>query len=163
MTQAALRKRVLAYLRAHHVMTLATHGNEGPWAAAVFYANEDFTLYFLSAPKSRHSVNLASSSRIAAAIQEDYADWPQIKGVQLEGVATQLVADEEKQVRALYGEKFPVVGKLSKAPAAIVAAMAKVRWYRIVPERLYFIDNAAGFGHRDEIVLQAVADGSRTG
>jgi len=26
-----------------------------------------------------------------------------------------------------------------------------VRWYRLEPQRLYFIDNSRGFGHRDEI------------
>lgn len=153
MTQDALRARVLEYLRAHHVVTLATHGREGPWAAAVFYVNDGFTLYFLSAPKSRHSVNVAALPRIAATIQEDYADWPEIKGVQLEGVASAISADEERRARALYGEKYPVVGKIAKAPAAIVAALAKVRWYRIEPERLYLIDNSRGFGHRDEVVL----------
>lgn len=153
MTQGALRARLLDYLRAHHVMTLATHGSERPWAAAVFYANDGFTLYWLSQPSSRHSVNLARNSRVAAAIQEDYADWPEIKGVQLEGVACEISGDEEKRARRLYGEKYPVVGKLSQAPASIVAAMAKVRWYKVVPERLYFIDNSVGFGHRDEIDL----------
>src|SRR5690606_22682563 len=31
-----LAERVLAYLREHRVMTLATRGDHGPWAAAVF-------------------------------------------------------------------------------------------------------------------------------
>lgn len=43
------RERVLDYLREHHVMTVATHGSEGPWAAAVFYVNDGFTLFCLSA------------------------------------------------------------------------------------------------------------------
>ncbi len=157
MTQAALRKRALGYLRAHHVMTLATHGSEGPWAAAVFYVNDGFTLYWLSAPSSRHSVNLGRSPRAAATIQEDYADWPGIKGVQLEGIACEISGAEEKRARTLYGEKFPVVGKLSQAPASIVAAMAKVRWYRVVPARLYFIDNSVAFGHRDAVDLRRQA------
>jgi len=162
LTQAALRARVLEYLRAHHVMTLATHGNEGPWAAAVFYVNDGFTLYFLSAPKSRHSMNVAANARIAATIQEDYADWPQIKGVQLEGVASEISGDDELRARAHYGAKFAVVGKVAKAPAAIVAALAKVRWYRVVPERLHFVDNSRGFGHRDEVSLRIVTDRKRT-
>jgi uncharacterized protein YhbP (UPF0306 family) len=153
----ALRARVLAYLRAHHVMTLATHGAEGPWAAAVFYASDGFTLYWLSAPSSRHSANLAQSPRVAATIQGDTADWSQIKGVQLAGVACELSGDDAQRARACYGEKFPVVGNPALAPAAIVAAMAKVRWYRLVPERLYMIDNSVGFGHREEVVM-----GSRT-
>jgi len=42
---------------------------------------------------------------------------------------------------------------LAEAPAAIVKALAKVRWYKIVPQRLYFIDNSRGLGNRDEIKL----------
>lgn len=145
-------RRALDYLRSHHVMTLATQGADGPWAASVFYAADGFTLYFLSSPTSRHSANVASNPRVAVTVQEDYADWPQIKGVQAEGVVAELSRDEEALVRRLYGEKYPVVGKLAQAPAVIVQAMTKVRWYRFVPDRLYFIDNAAGFGQRDEVI-----------
>jgi hypothetical protein len=150
--QDALRTRALDYLRAHTVMTLATQGAEGPWAAAVFYASDGFTLYWLSVPSSRHSVNLARSPYVAATIQENDSDWSQIKGVQLQGVACEISGDEENRARERYGEKFPIVGKLAQAPASIVAAMAKVRWYRLAPERLYFIDNSVAFGHRDQIV-----------
>ncbi|NMG75148.1 pyridoxamine 5'-phosphate oxidase family protein [Aromatoleum diolicum] len=152
----ALHERALAYLRDHHVMTLATRGEEGIWASAVFYVNDSFTLYFLSSPASRHSQNFAVDGRLAVTIQEDCADWPQIKGVQAEGGVTEISGDEERHARALYGDKYPVVGKLARAPAAIVKAMAKVRWYRFAPERLYFIDNSVGFGHRDEIDCRAL-------
>jgi hypothetical protein len=42
---------------------------------------------------------------------------------------------------------------LANLPPAIVKALAKVRWFLLVPERFHFIDNSKGFGHRDEIVL----------
>jgi hypothetical protein len=144
---------VLNYLRDHQVATLATCSNEEPWAAAVFYVNDGFTLFFLSSPTTRHCVNMAQNARIAVTIQEDYADWLEIKGVQIEGVACEISGDEEEKARRLYGKKFPVVGKLAQAPAAIVKALAKVRWFKVVPHRLYFVDNAAGLGHRDEIIL----------
>ena len=41
------------------------------------------------------------------------------------------------------------------APAEIAQPMADIRWYSIVPDRLYFIDNSKGLGHRDEVPLQA--------
>jgi uncharacterized protein YhbP (UPF0306 family) len=153
LTEEELRERVRRYLRGHHVLTLATQGPEGVWAAAVFYAGDETGLYFLSSPASRHARNLAANPRVAATIQEDYADWPEIKGVQLEGAVGELSGPEEAEARRLYGEKYPVVGNLAKAPAAIVKALAKVRWYRLVPERLYFIDNATGFGRREEVGL----------
>ena len=149
----ALSERVQQYLRQHHVMTLASHGDEGVWAAAVFYANDGFAFYFLSSPSSRHCRNLTRDSRVSAAVHEDYSDWRKIKGVQLEGIASVLAGEGEIHARRVYGEKFPVVGMLEQAPAAIVKALAKVRWYKLIPQRLYFIDNAEGFGHRDEIDL----------
>ncbi len=148
---ASLEEGVLAYLRERNVMTLATAGPEGVWAAAVFYANEGPILYFLSSPATRHARNVAAHPRVAATIQADYAGWPEIKGIQLEGIATPLTGGEAEHARAIYGTKFPIVRALPDAPAALVAALAKVRWYRLVPDRLYFIDNSAGFGHRDEI------------
>ena len=146
-----VRAQVLAYLQSHRVVTLATEADGNLWAAAVFYASDGFTLYFLSSPTSRHCLNLANNPRVAATIQEDYADWMEIKGVQLEGVASQLSGEEELLARQRYAEKFPVVGQLAQAPEAVVKAMAKVRWYRLVPRRLFFIDNAAGFGARAEV------------
>ncbi len=150
----ALGEQVQRYLRDHHVMTLASHGNEGVWAAALFYANDGIAIYFLSSPTSRHCLNLTRNPRVSAAIHENYADWRQIKGVQLEGLASVLAGEEEARARRLYGAKFPDIGKLEQAPASIVNALAKVRWYRLIPERLYFIDNSAGFGHRDVIDLR---------
>jgi uncharacterized protein len=149
-----LSGQVQSYLRAHNVMTLATHGAEGVWAAAVFYASDGFAIYFLSAPDSRHCRNLVANPRASAAVHADYSDWKEIKGVQMEGTVSVLAGEDEEKARRVYGAKFPVVGKLEQAPASIVKALAKVRWYGLTPERLYFIDNAAGFGHRDEIDLR---------
>ncbi|GLI39327.1 pyridoxamine 5'-phosphate oxidase family protein [Geobacter hydrogenophilus] len=146
-----LSMRVQRYLRDHNVATVATNGSGGPWAAAVFYASDGYTLYFLSSPTSRHCLDLAQTARVAVTIQEDYSDWLEIKGVQIEGIATEISGAEEEKARKLYGRKFPLVGLLAQAPAAIVEAMAKVRWYKVVPHRCFFIDNSLGLGHRDEV------------
>ncbi|MCZ7562105.1 MAG: pyridoxamine 5'-phosphate oxidase family protein [Burkholderiaceae bacterium] len=147
-----LHERVLAYLRAHHVTTLATQGPAGPWAAAVFYASDGFTLYFLSAPATRHATELAAHARVAATIQDECVDWAAIQGIQLEGEARELHGEQAERARAVYGAKFPVLGSADRAPAPIAAAFAKVRWYRIVPDRLYFVDNSVRFGHRDQLI-----------
>ena len=125
----------------------------GIWAAAVFYVHRGSTIYFLSEPKSRHCLNLAHTPRVALTIQEDYGDWLEIRGIQIEGSASEISGAEEDLARRLYGEKFPVVGLLGKAPAAIVKALAKVRWYRVTPTRLFWVDNSLGLGSRREIEL----------
>lgn len=148
----ALRASVLDYLARHNVLTLATSGPAGPWAAAVFYANEGLRLYFLSSPRSRHAENLAADPRVAGAVHEDYRDWPEIQGIQLEGRAALVPDADVERVRRLYAAKFPVVADLGRAPLAIAQAFARVRWYELAPARLHFIDNAAGFGKRRQLL-----------
>lgn len=149
-----LRGEVLAYLARHHVITLATSDGHSAWAAAVFYANDGLDLYFLSSPGSRHGQHIAINPHVAGTIHEDYHDWREIKGIQLEGEVSVLSGDEEKHARAVYGAKFPVVGQIAKAPAAIVKALAKVSWYRLRPQRLFYIDNSKGFGKREELEIK---------
>lgn len=148
----ALRSEVLAYLAAHNVVTLATAGPDGPWAAAVFYVNEGLRLYFLSSPRSRHARDLALDPHAAGTIQEDYRDWPEIKGIQLEGRVAEVTGAELERVRALYAAKFPVVADAAGAPPALAAALAEVSWYALTPEALHLVDNSAGFGRRKRLL-----------
>ena len=144
------RNLALDYLRDHQVMTLATVGEDGPWAAAVFYVNKDFALFFLSAGHTRHIQNVVEHPRAAATIQEDYKDWPAIKGIQFEGYVTELQGVERKEAISLYEKKYPFI---KSAPSQIRLGLARVNWYCLSPRRLYFIDNSQGLGHRDEITL----------
>ena len=155
MAISKLQQRVRDYLGAHHVATLATTGSDGPWAAAVFYVSDGYTLYFLSSPGTRHCGNLKQDPRVAVTIQEDYSGWKEIKGIQLEGRVRELAGAEETEARRLYAEKYPLIGQLAMMPDAIVKALARVRWYRLDPARMYFIDNSAAFGQRDEVKLDA--------
>lgn len=148
---SSLQDKALAYLCSHNVMTLATNGPQGLWAAAVFYVNDGFKLYFLSAPTSRHSLNIEADGAVSATIQEDYDDWRAIKGIQLEGAAHRIDGAEQADAIARYSAKFPIVRNLAEAPAEIARAMSRIAWYKVTPTRLYFIDNALGLGHRDEV------------
>lgn len=147
----ALTDRVQRVLREHHVLTLATRDGDAVWAAALFYAHDGLDLYFLSKPGSRHAGNLARNPRCAATIQRDYDDWPRIVGIQAEGEVVTLDGDARAHARAVYTARFPFVGRLGGAPAAIAEALNQVHWYRFRPRRLYLIDNSLGFGHREEM------------
>jgi hypothetical protein len=147
---AERREKALAYLAQHTVMSLATYGDRGLWAAAVFYASDGFDLYFLSAGHTRHGRNLSDNPRAAATIQENYVDWPAIQGIQLEGVVTQLAGVQQAAAIARYLAKFSF---LAQAGEAVQGQLTKVNWYRLRPDRLYFVDNSLGFGHRDEIEM----------
>ena len=74
----AAQLRTLGFLEAHSVASLATAGANGPWAAAVFYASRGFTLYFLSAPTTRHSRNLAADPRVNAVSEDVEVQIPDV-------------------------------------------------------------------------------------
>jgi uncharacterized protein YhbP (UPF0306 family) len=151
-----LKQQVLDYLKGHNTMTLATCAGDAPWAATVFFASDDLRLYFFSAPESRHCQNLAGNSKVAVTIQEDYQDWRAIQGIQLEG-HVELVDSLIEKAKALtiYARKYPDVIKLFTDPSSGVfhRAFLKVKFYRVTPEKVFFIDNSQGFGKRQELVL----------
>lgn len=142
-----LPPNVVAFLAQHKVMTLATYGPDGPWASAVFYAEDKDGLVFVSKPSSRHGRNLADANHCAATIQSEVDDWRAIRGIQLQGSVELLVDDALSTAQQRYGEKFPFARR-GDAVSALLTALAKVRWYRLHVRRLWFIDNARGFGHR---------------
>lgn len=148
-----IRRQALAYLERHTVLTLATDGPEGLWAAAVFYVNDDFDLVFLSASHTRHGRNLAANPQAAATIQENYKDWPHIQGIQLAGPVLSLTGESRKTAIFLYQQKYPFI---KTAGPALLTALQKVNWYRLRPQELYFIDNSQGFGHRDMVELSKI-------
>jgi len=152
-----LKSQVVDYLQFHNTMTLATCAGDIPWAATVFYASDDFELYFFSSPDSRHCQNLSVNPRVAATIQEDYKDWREIKGIQLEGkiVLVEGVLEKTKAM-AVYARKYADVIKLFTDPRSGVfyKAFLKVKFYRLVPEKLFYIDNQQGFGKRQELDLE---------
>ncbi|MDT3737209.1 MAG: pyridoxamine 5'-phosphate oxidase family protein [Denitratisoma sp.] len=151
---APLRSRVLAFLGEHHVMTLSTVGTDGPWAAAVFYAHDDLKLYYLSSPTSRHAEHLAADPRAAATIQRDYDDWPGIRGLQLEGTVREVAREDEARVRALYQERYPLIGGGAGVPRKLLEALDKIRWYEFVPKDIHLIDNTLGFAHREHLPVK---------
>ncbi len=151
-----LKQQIVSYLETHNTMTLATCAGDAPWAATVFFASDDLRLYFFSAPDSRHCQNLAANPRVAVTVQEDYKDWREIKGIQLEGKIVGVDSPLEKvKAMTVYARKYPAVIKLFTNPASGVfyKAFLKVKFYCIVPERVFYIDNDRGFGKRQEWVI----------
>ncbi|MCH8054634.1 MAG: pyridoxamine 5'-phosphate oxidase family protein [Deltaproteobacteria bacterium] len=151
-----LKQQILSYMEGHNTMTLGTCHEEIPWAATVFYASDGLHLYFFSAPDSRHCQNLAANSRVAVTIQEDYQDWRKIKGIQLEGKVVLVDSLIEKgKAMTVYARKYPDIIKLFTDPTSGIfyKAFLKVKFYCVVPERVFYIDNEQGFGKRQELVV----------
>ena len=138
-------------------MTIASCDGNVPWAAAVFYASDEFTLYFLSNPNSRHGTHIAANTSVGAAIHEDYRDWRAIRGIQMDGRAERLTTiKQQARFWKVYEKKFPFVKEFFRPGSMREMLSTKVvgiRLYRIVPTHVYYIDNSKGFGHREMLKL----------
>jgi hypothetical protein len=145
---------LLAYITAHNTLTLATEQDGRPWAASLFYANEGFTLYFVSDPGTRHAKNLQGNPRVAATIADDQRDWRAIAGLQLEGTCEAIGNPvDAARARAVYGAKFPFIGDRLRAPGELGSALASARFHKITPCWVRLTDNTRGFSHKEEIHL----------
>jgi hypothetical protein len=153
-----LKKTVLAYMENHNTLSLATEKQGTPHAATVFYVNIGFDIYFLSSPSTRHGEYLLHNPRASATIDEDYSNWLLIKGIQLEGRITDVGGIVENgRIALAYVKKFPAVKDFLFSPHKlgdlIASKISGVGFYKLTPERIFFIDNEKGFGKREELVL----------
>lgn len=151
---AQLMREVKAYLENHYVMTLATAGEDGPWASAVFYVNWDFNLYFFTETNTRHGRNLAANPLVGVAIHEDNPDWQKIKGIQLQGEAAPVGPVEKARIVALFIRKFPSLSFFfaNQKTAAIVA---RAQVYKLVPREIWYLDNNKGFSARQKLIVDS--------
>ena len=158
MEEKELKRLILQYLENHNTVSLATEKGGLPHAATVFYVNIGFDLYFLSSPTSRHAQNFFHNHNVSATINEDYSNWLLIKGIQLEGRVESFGGILKNRGTAkTYVEKFPDVADFIFSPKklgqALAKKVAKVEFYKLMPSKIYFINNELGFGHRDELIL----------
>jgi uncharacterized protein YhbP (UPF0306 family) len=151
-----LVERIAAFLAEHHVLSLATHGPDGPHAANLFYACDGLALVWLSDPGTRHSFDVAADARVAATIAPDYTDFAEIRGVQVFGAARQIVdADERQRHLALLEARYPFLGRLKSGPPKLQEGYSRASPYRLEPLRMVLIDNSRGFGHKETVEFPA--------
>lgn len=150
--------RIAAFLDAHHVMSLATCGPQGPHAASLFYARDGFSLLWLSHEQTRHSEALAINPLVGATIAPDYRGFAEIRGIQISGSARRLVnVADRRHARSVLEARYPFLLNVSNQ-APFMQAYAAAELYRLVPHKIVIIDNTRGFGHNDVLELKGSED-----
>jgi len=140
-------------------LVFATSGADGPWAAPVYYLWRDGCFWLFSSPRSRHVTEALECGRCAAAIFRDGDDWRAIEGLQLEGSLEEVDAEDARAegVFEAYVERFPTVRSFFEEGEGVTlgALLGKFRsrLYAFKPGRAFYLNNAKGFGKREEIRL----------
>ena len=154
--EARARQRAAEFCREVSTLTLATCDGDKPWAATVFFAaDKHFNLYFVSDHRTQHGRDVATNAAVAATINPDCDNWHDVAGLQVRGTVSIVEGVERAKALALYFKKFPQIDALFQQPEGeheetIAARLKAANFYRIAPEMVRVIDNAQGFGFRQE-------------
>ena len=133
--------QVLDYLRQQKTLTLASNGDDGPWAATLTFVNDGPDIYVWTKPSSITATHVRDQPTVAFAIDDYTDDWRQARGIQGRGECAAVTGEEIATAAELFGEKFPDL-----RPGATSAVI----FLRISPRTLEFIDNTSGVDESDE-------------
>jgi uncharacterized protein YhbP (UPF0306 family) len=128
-------KRIVDFIKRHHVLTLATVSCEGePYCAACFYAydKERNRLIFTSDNTTTHAQQMLQNRSVACGITLETRIVGKVQGVQICGIAEQ--GDDTD--KATYIKRFPY------------AAVAPLNIWAVEPTFIKLTDNTLGFGKK---------------
>lgn len=146
---AAMRRKILALLDEHRIMTVATLRPDGwPQATTVGYVSEGLTLWFLCGLGSQKAGNLALDSRVSITIDHDTPDIMAITGLSMAARAHRVTdRTEAENVLRMLPLKYPDAPPAP--PGMRMPAPEEVALFRVVPEVISVIDYTQGFAHTD--------------
>lgn len=130
--------RIVEFIKAHHVLALATQDESGPYICSCFYTymDQEQLLVFTSEARTRHAVQMDGQARVAAAVALETTMVGKIQGVQITGQARLLEGALKEQARKAYLKQFPV------------ARLSNLHLWGLEPEFIKMTHNQLGFGKK---------------
>ena len=133
-------KRIVTFIRKHHILTLATVHDQIPWCCTLFYVYlpEQNLFVVTSDPDTRHITDVVAggSGRVAGAIALETKIIGRIRGIQFTATMSPL-QDELLQIcKTAYLKRFPV------------ARFTTLYLWGIEPDLIKMTDNRLGFGKK---------------
>lgn len=138
MEQQGLHKRIRSLLRRHHLLSVATVSERGPWCASCFYAwdEENNTLVITTDPVTRHGAEFRSNPSVAGTIALETMRIGRIRGAQFTGTISEPAGEELARARKIYLRRFPY------------AALVDLHLWVITLNHIKLTDNRLGFGKK---------------
>jgi hypothetical protein len=131
-------KRIVKFLKKHHVMTIATCTATEPWCASCFYIymEDENALVFTTDTKTRHGQEFVKNPAVSGAIALETMIIGKIRGVQFSGVVSEPSGEMEDKARSAYIKRFPV------------AMLMETRVWIAELRYIKYTDNRLGFGKK---------------
>ena len=107
-------KRIIEFIKRHHLLTLATSKDNIPYCCNIFYVynEKNNSLIFSSDIKTKHATDFIENSEVAGTIALETKDVEKIQGVQLLGKITEPKGEEINNATKRYLKEFPYAQKM---------------------------------------------------
>ena len=131
-------KKIIDFIKKHHVLALATSDNNKPYCSTMFYvySEEENIFIFTSENKTKHVKDFLNNKYVAGAIALETSIVGKIQGIQFTGTIKQPDESLLKKMKHKYIKRFPV------------AAFTKLDLWAFEPDYMKLTDNRLGFGKK---------------
>jgi uncharacterized protein YhbP (UPF0306 family) len=131
-------KRIIGFIKEHHVLTLATSKDNKAYCSNCFYTyleNENIFV-FTSDMATKHAQDAIGNNYVAASIVLETKTVGKIQGIQLTGKMYRPEEDLQKIAKKAYLKAFPY------------AALMKTTLWVLQPQFIKMTHNTLGFGKK---------------
>lgn len=132
-----------------YILSLGTVDENGPWVSdLVFVYDDNFNIYWLSLPDTRHSQAIEKNPQVSASVTISYKQGEDNIGLQLEGFARKIEGDIlEIATKHLLKRKKPAPKKEGEI------FEANQSWYKLKPTKIQIIyEPLWGFEKKDLVI-----------
>jgi hypothetical protein len=131
-------RRIIDFIKEHHVLTLATSSNNKPYTCSCFYIylEVENLFVFTSDRLTKHIIDVDSNKNVAGAIALETSMIGKIQGIQFTGVIAELSGEILKTATSAYHKKFPV------------ALLKDLLLWGVEANFIKMTDNRLGFGKK---------------
>ena len=135
-------KRIINYIKEHHILTLATSNNNKSYCCTCFYVYlEDVNMFVITSDRNTKHVNdIMKQNYVSGAIALETKIVGKIRGIQFTGTIEELTGNELipsiRDAKKKYFKKFPF------------AILKQTLLWGIKPDFIKMTDNRLGFGKK---------------
>ena len=131
-------RRIIRFLRKHHVLTVATSVNDEPWCANCFYTylEDENALIFTSGYETRHGKEFLENRLVAGSVALETRIIGKIRGIQFQGTVSEPEGRLAERAKASYLKRFPI------------AMLMETTLWVVHLSHIKMTDNRLGFGKK---------------
>lgn len=102
-------KRIISFIKKHHVLTLATSFENKPYCANCFYAfmEDRNSFVFTSDKETKHIKDALKNNYVAGSVVLETSVIGKIQGIQFNGLLVEADGDLLKEADKVYLKRFP--------------------------------------------------------